>query len=141
MTDPISVVFDALEQVLSSTDSTWKGRVYFGRATHDKVRPYVVIGIVSGIDREEVVEEDPQIVAQVKCVAVRRDDALFGKREIVGLLDDQGEDDQGKTVFGDDTWAINTISKNQDIYEPEYLGSAGSVYHAGNQYEIVLGLR
>lgn len=80
--------------------------VYTRRVPADKVRPYILITVPTNTERNfHWRQQDPSVIVQVKAVSTDLTQALTICQQCVELLDEQGEQDIGGLVGGDD-WHI-----------------------------------
>jgi hypothetical protein len=133
---------NALESLLIAVKNTlsgdiWGDRVYSDSAPATAEKPYVVYFWSGGGEANETTfAQDARLLLSVKCVADTMQESMTGANRISALLNDQGLQDVGNTITGDNEWAILTITQGGVLHLKEMFEGAMPIYHDGYQFDV-----
>ncbi|MGJ3241165.1 MAG: hypothetical protein ACFE0Q_20815 [Anaerolineae bacterium] len=103
--DPQLMVYRVIGTRLNDATDAGTG-VYVSYVPENKTRPYLLVSVPSAPERNfHLNQSDPTMTVQVKAVATSEAAALTIRQQAIDLLDDEGEQDGGALVGGDD-WHI-----------------------------------
>lgn len=137
----LQAVYRTVRTALLAGTPIWGDRVYLRYASKAAAKPYAIVSFVSGAEKNEIRQVDPELTLQIKTVADEYLDALQGEADIADRINDRGtQDDAGLgTLDAGANWEILTATRGQIIDVLEIVDGVTPLFHVGAQYRLVLG--
>lgn len=150
MTSALDSLYSVLIQRIKNANPLWGARVQpltvasakLAVGANGERQAYVVFFAADERRRRSNAQRrQAEIMLSVKGVAGDLAPALLMSDALTTLLHDHGDQDAAPALPQHAGWRILTVTEGRQIYIEEPISPAGSIYHAGHQYEIVMEAR
>jgi hypothetical protein len=138
--DEVQALYEIMSIHLRGASPLWGDNARAGDIVSSRVsRPFVHYFFSGGGHVSHTPSKHhARVILTVKCVADSLAVAQAGKNAISELLRNAGEQDISPRLPNHDVWRVSTVTQDTAIIITEQLDESRFIYHAGNQYVIMM---